>query len=124
MPKWIHRTTLDVLDSVPEAELPEPARNYIEAPDLSQVKGQPKKYWEIANGQVQLKSPLDRAQADADELIIQRRDRLRLIDDVDSAERQIVQLLLSEINELRALHSLPPRTLTEARIKLRQSQGA
>ena len=44
MPRWIHRTTKQVLDSVPSADLPEARANYIEEPDLPPP---PAKYWTI-----------------------------------------------------------------------------
>lgn len=62
MPRWLHRTTKRVLNSVPLAELPEPRSSYIEEPDLTAVDGVPVKYWTISGDVV---SEMTRAEKDA-----------------------------------------------------------
>ena len=59
MPLWIHRTTKQVLNSVPSADLPETRANYIEEPDLPPP---PSKYWNIVGDLV---TKMDRTEQDA-----------------------------------------------------------
>lgn len=61
MPDWIHRIDIDLLFSVAEADLPQPAANYIEDPDLTAVEGVEQKYWKIEGDDV-----LEMTQAEKD----------------------------------------------------------
>ncbi len=66
---WLHRTTKQVLRSVAPADLPEPAGNYIEEPDLSAVAGTRREYWAITGDIVTPMSQAERDAVDAAELL-------------------------------------------------------
>lgn len=103
MPKWLHRTDIKILNSVPSADLPEPVANYIEEPDLSAVTGQPNKYWIITGDIVTL---MDQAAMDVVDAAIEAAALQALRDeaisriDLDITTRETVEALLFEINKL------------------------
>ena len=65
MPRWLERTSKQLLNSVPEADLPTSVANWIEEPDLSAVVGFTSIYWTITGDLVSLQSPAERDATDA-----------------------------------------------------------
>ena len=98
--------------------------NWIHAPDLSAVRGQPTKYWIITGDSISLMPRNERDKVDKDE-VEDSRDK-RIAEDIDDPEnnlRQIVKLVVREINILRRQHSLTDRTLAQVRNQLRGGLG-
>ena len=124
MPRWLHRTTKQLLISVPSGELINPIAQYIEEPDLSAVAGFPSIYWTVTGDIVSLMSQAERDAVDAVNESAQR--DLQIVEDIDRLEsvmRQIVKMIVDELNILRALHGLPNRTLAQVRNQLRSKLG-
>ena len=67
MPDYLHRTRKILLHAIDAADLPEPAGNYIQDPNLSAVTGQPRKYWVITGDVVSLADAAGQTAADAAE---------------------------------------------------------
>ena len=126
MGNFLHRTTKQFHRSVPPTELPDlPLTNYISQPDLSAVTGQPSKYWTITGDVVTLMSAGEQATVDAAEASARRDQQVdKAIDDLESNLRQIVKLMLSEINILRANDGLADRTLAQLKTQLRGGYGS
>lgn len=119
MGKWAHRTTKQVLDSVSPASLPEPLANYISEPDLSAVDGFASKYWIITGDVISLMDQAARDVVDAAE----DSDRLDAIADELTQTRSILkafaEVMLDQLNSLRAEHGLPAATLAQLRNAVR-----
>ena len=121
MPKWLHRTTKQFLNSVASADLPEAQANYIEEPDLSAVTGQPNKYWEITGDVISL---LDQTARDAVDDAVDTVQLDAVADELTRTRtimRAFAEVVLDEINILRADMSPPgaPRTLAQLRNAVR-----
>lgn len=110
MPDWLHRTNKRLLRSVAAADLPEPAANFIEKPDLSAVVGQPTKYWVISGDVVSLADAATIAAIDAAELAV-RRDRLA--DEMTAAETYARNFALIVLDEFNSVSSTINSILTE-----------
>ena len=124
MGNWLHRTTKQHLTSVSPASLPRPQVGYISMPDLSVVEGFPSRYWKIAGDVVSLMSPPERAAVDAAQRSSGRDGAIvEFVDGVESASRQLIRVLIVELNTLRQLHGLPPITLAQVRNQLRSGLG-
>ena len=121
MPRWLHRTTKQVLNSVPSAELPEAQANYIEEPDLSAVVGQPSKYWTITGDVVSLLPQAERDAIDAAEDTAALDAIADELEQVRTLTRAFAEVVLDEINTLRSkvIPPLPARTLTQLRNAVR-----
>lgn len=119
MGRWVHRSTKRFLDSVSPASLPEPRANYISEPNLSAVSGFATKYWTIVGDVISLKSLAERNVVD----VAEDSDELdKIADQLESTRtlsRAFAEVVLDEINLLRAQHSLPPRTLSQLRNAVR-----
>jgi plasmid stabilization system protein ParE len=124
MPAWIHRTTKQVLRSVPSRKLPEAEANYIQDPDLSAVTGQPVKYWEIAGDVVSLADQATRDAIDAADLIAARDAIAAQIDQQEDLLRAFALLMVDELNILRAEHALPDRTIAQLKTAMRNKLGS
>ena len=124
MGDFLHRTTKVYLTSQSPNKLPEPVANYIEDPDLSAVVGYPSIYWIITGDVVTLMDASARAAVDAQMLSDARDSIIAEVDAVESILRQIVVLLVSELNILRAQHGLADRTLAQVKQQLRDSLGS
>ena len=102
MGSYVHRTTKQYLKSFSPNELPEPLSNYIESPDLSGVVGVPSMYWNIVGDVI---SEMSQAEKDAVDAAILENSRNAVIqaevDELESVMRQLVKLIVSEINILR-----------------------
>jgi len=104
--------------------LPEPLANYISEPDLSAVAGVPSMYWIITGDVVTEMSQGEKTAVD-DALLSDSRDAtVEVVEDVEAFDRQIVQLLIRELNILRALHGLPDRTLAQVKAQMRSGLGS
>lgn len=110
MPDWLHRTDKRLLISVAAADLPEPAANFIEQPNLSAVAGQPAKYWIIAGDVVSLADALTRATIDAAELTAHRD---RLADEMTALETYSRNFALIVLDEFNSVSSTINSILTE-----------
>jgi len=124
MPRWLHRTTKQLLRSVPSGELPEAQANYIEEPDLSAVTGQPSKYWTITGDIIALKSQAERDAVDAADLSTQRDNATNQLDPIEDILRAFALVVLDEINILRTQHSLADRTIAQLKTAVRSKLGS
>lgn len=123
MPDWLHRTTKQYIGSDAEADLPEPVANYIEYPDLSSVKGYPKKYWAITGDVISLISQTARDTLDATQLESDRDRAANKLNNNENLLRAIMLVVTEEFNILRAEHGLPARTLPQLKTAIRNKLG-
>lgn len=147
MPLWLHRTTKEVLRSVPSAELPEPVANYIEEPDLSLLDTVPVKYIKIEGDDLVEMTRAEKNAVDAAELSTQRDAETAQFDAPESVIRALVLVLLDELNAhaattnailnaidnatsladlqtaIGAISNLPSRTPSQARTAIRNRLG-
>ncbi|MHC4156686.1 MAG: hypothetical protein ACYST6_17455 [Planctomycetota bacterium] len=124
MGTFLHRTTKRYLQSADPNELPEDISNYISEPDLSAVVGVPRRYWAITGDTVSEMGQSEKDAVDA-AMLSDRRDGM--VAELDSAEgtlRQLVRMLISEINILRAEHGLPDRTMAQFKTQIRNGYGS
>jgi len=124
MGNYLHRITKRFLESIPPDELPEAVENYISKPDMSAVDGVPSKYWVITDDVISEMSQEEKDAVDANALS-DRRDAAvsGMMDELESDLRQLVRLMMSEINILRAEHGLPARTLAQLKTAIRNGYG-
>ena len=121
---FLHRTTKQFLQSVPPDNLPEPLANYISDPDMSGVKGVPDQYWKITGDNVSEMNQSEKDAVDAALLTAQRDSAVAELDWLEGTIRQLVKLILSEINILRAEHSLPARTFNQLKTQIYNGYGS
>ena len=119
MPNFLHRTTKTYSTSVSYADLQEPLANYIEAPDLSAVVGEPTKYWIITGDVITLMSQPEQDAVDDAELVASRDALADEIDRNESYTRAFALVVLDEINALRSEHGLNARTPAQLKTALR-----
>jgi len=125
MPKWVHRTTKQFINSVASADLSEPVANYIEEPDLSAVVGWAQKYWIITGDVITLMSQAARDAVDATALDTERDNTAAELDQLEGVLRAFAQVVLDEFNVLRNLHAgLAPRTVAQLKTALRGKLGS
>lgn len=125
MPNYLHRTTKQYLQSISPNDLPEPEANYIYMPDLSAVQGVPSKYWVITGDVVSEMTQPEKDAVDAALLDAQRDAEMAAqLDNLESVMRQVVILMVDEINILRQQHALADRTLAQVRNQLRNNMGS
>lgn len=124
MGTYLHRITKSYFKSIPPNELPEAVENYIDTPDLSAVEGVPSKYWVITGDVVSEMSQEEKNTVDFMTLNDQREAAVNeMIDGLESDLRQLVRLIMSELNILRAEHGLAPRTLAQLKTAIRNGYG-
>lgn len=137
MGDYLHRTTKQYLQSWSPNDLPEPLANYIVSPDLSAVEGVPVKYWLITGDVVSEMSQPEKDAVDAANLSAARDAAIQAeIDALESVMRQLVKLMIDEINILRQQFNtstaesaqltdtaLADRTLAQVRTQLRNDLG-
>ena len=123
MPRWLHRTTRQLLHSVPSAELPETVAEYIEEPNLTAVQGQPSKYWVISGDTVSLMPQAARDVVDAALLSASRDSTANQLGRIEDVLRAFALTVLDEINVLRSQHSLSPRTIAQLKNAVRSKLG-
>lgn len=118
----LNRTTKELIDS---ANTPDyPLANWIINPNLSAVSGFASKYWIITGDAVTLMSSAQRAAVDAAELTAARDAIANQIDAINTYGRAFAEIVMDEINILRAQHSLPARSLSQLKTALRNKLGA
>ena len=124
MGDYVHRTTKQYFKSFSPNELPEPLVNYIESPDLSGVIGVPSMYWNIVGDVI---SEMSQAEKDVVDTAILENSRNAVIqaeiDELESVMRQLVKMIVSEINILRSQHGLADRTVAQVKAQLRGDLG-
>ena len=124
MGDFLHRVTKQHLISTSPNDLLEPIGNYIDTPDLSVVAGFPNIYWIITGDIISLMSQVERDAVDTTIETAQRDGQIAEdIDRLESVLRQLVKMIVSELNILRSLHGLPNRTLVQVRNQLRSGLG-
>ena len=102
MGDYLHRTTKVYRQSISPNELPEPLANYIEDPDLSAVVGVPSIYWIVIGDVITEMSQGEKDALDAFLLSAARDAEIQAeIDALESTMRQLVKLIVSELNILR-----------------------
>lgn len=125
MGNYLHRTTKVYLKSIPYNELPEPLANYISMPDLSAVSGVPSKYWVITGDIV---TEMNQGQKDSVDaaILVARRDSAvdGMIEDVEGNLRQLVKVIIYDLNILRTFHGLPDRTMAQFKTQIRNGYGS
>lgn len=110
MSSVLNRTTGQFLQSVHTPNFP--VADWIINPDLTAVAGQPSIYWVITGDIVSLASVGEQATIDAAIIAAQltsEKDAAKNQIDVERVVRALIELLPSEFNILRTLHSLPDR---------------
>ena len=137
MGNYLHRTTKQYLTSWSPNDLLESLVNYIEDPDLSSVAGVPFKYWTITGDVVTEMSQGEKDTTDAQELSDARDAEIQVqIDDLESIMRQMLKLIVDEINILRQQSNtttaesvdltttvLADRTMAQAKAQMRSDLG-
>jgi len=123
MGSFLHRTTKQYLQSADPNELPEDLSNYISAPDLSAVAGVPVKYWLIVGDVVSEMTQAEKDAVDAALLSASRDGAAAELDNLEGTLRQVIKILISELNILRSLHGLADRTLSQLRTQIRNGYG-
>jgi len=118
VPRWLHRTTKQQLNSVSSASLPEPEVNYIFEPDYSAVSGQPVRYWLITGDVVSL---ADQPARDAIDAAIESARLDGLSDEVrtDDLIRAIAKTNLDLFNAERAARGASQITAIQYRANVR-----
>jgi len=125
MGNFLHRTTKAYLQSTSPGSLPEALANYISMPDMSAVEGVPSKYWVITGDTVSEMSQAEKDAVDEAVLSSQRDSAVETaIEDLEGNYRQLVKLMLKEINILRAKHNLADRTIAQFKTQIRNGYGA
>lgn len=113
----LHRTTLDFYPLVNPEYFP--ASTYVLNPDMSPVAGVPKKYWKLTGDVLSVMSQAEKDAFDAAQLSTQRDNLADSIERAGTVWRAFAEVVLDEINILRANQSLPPRTLAQLRAAMR-----
>lgn len=111
----LHRATRELRRSVNTPDYP--VEDWIHAPDLSRVTGQPAKYWLIDGDSVTLMSASERAAVDAQETTAAKESEAAQAD--AGILKALTLLLLDELNALRERAGMAPRTLEQLRTALR-----
>ena len=98
---------------------------WIYNPDMSTVEGVPAKYLVITGDIVTEMSQVEKDAVDA-AILTARRDAVvdAVMDNLEGDLRQLVRLMISEINILRTQHGLPDRTMAQFKIQIRNGYGS
>lgn len=125
MGDFLHRTTKQYFKSISNVDLLEPLANYISQPDMSAVEGVPSQYWVITGDVVSEMGQAERDAVDAATLTTRRDSTVNSeVDNVEGVMRQVIKLLISELNILRAEHNLPDRTIAQLKTQIRNGLGS
>lgn len=110
MASVLHRVTKEYLPYVNTPDYP--GEDWIHNPDLSKVKGFPRKYWIIEGSQVSLAERTARNIIDRYE---EESAKTQIAAELDHATPEVVRwtLLLDEINQLRSHMNLKTRTIPQ-----------
>ena len=125
---WLNRATKQLILNASPSDMgmaaPESDATWIYDPDLSAVDGVPSKYWIITGDAV---TEMSQAQKDAVDETALTASRDSAVDgEVDNLEgilRQVIKLLINELNILRAEHGFADRTLAQLKIQIRSGLG-
>lgn len=136
---WIHRTKKTYIErSSPRTMEGNYVLSFVDAqghakgnaewiynPDMSAVQGVSSKYWTITGDVISEMSQSEKDTVDAAALDA-RRDAMvdAVIDNLEGDLRQLVKLMISEINILRAEHGLPSRTIAQFKTQIRNGYGS
>ena len=125
MGAYLHRTTKQYFQSTSPASLPEALVNYIDNPDMSAVEGVSSKYWIVTGDIVTEMSQVEKDTIDAATLTAKREAAVNaMIDNFEGNSRQLVKLMISEINILRSQHGLSDRTMAQFKAQIRNGYGS
>jgi len=125
MGNYLHRTTRQYFQSISPASLAEDVSSYISMPDMSAVEGVPKRYWVITGDVVSEMNLTEKDAVDAEILSDTRNEAVdEAIDDLEGNLRQLVKLMIQEINILRSQHGLPDRTIEQFKTQIRNGYGS
>lgn len=124
MASILHRVDKTFIDNIKQesADLADPAE-WIKNPDMSAVLGIEPKYWKITGDLVEAMNQTEMDAADLAILEAQRDALAELLESVESYERAFAMIVMDEINELRGLHGLQPRTVAQLKTALRSKLG-
>ena len=121
MSNVLHRITRKYTRSVNTPDYP--VLDYIINHDLSAVSDFPNKYWKIAGDTVTLMSQSQRDTVDADlaaAQVIAEKEAAKAEYDNKRDLKALGLVILDEVNSLRNLHSLNPRTPAQFRTAFRK----
>ena len=126
---WLNRATKQLIFNVSPSDMgmaaPESDATWIYDPDLSAVEGIPSKYWIITGDAI---TEMSQAQKDAvDEAALTASRDSAVDSEVENLEgilRQVIKLLINELNILRAEHGLADRTLAQLKTQIRNGLGS
>ncbi len=136
---WIHRTKMTYIErSSPRAMEANYGLSFVDAqgaaisnaewiynPDMSAVTGVPAKYLVITGDVVTEMSQAEKDAVDTAILTAQREAAVNaMIDSLEGDLRQLVRLIISELNILRAQHGLPDRTMAQFKSQIRNGYGS
>ena len=150
--QWVNRTTRKFIQQTSSGEMerlfpgevlhdsqgePTSNANWIHAPNLSAVVGQPTKYWIITGDNIRLMSKVERDAVDAAIRGAERDSAISgEIDRLEGVLRQVVKLTVRELNILRQQFNtttaesnqltdtaFADRTLAQVRTQLRSGLG-
>jgi len=125
MGNYLHRETKRYIQSVSFSELPNDIAEYIFMPDMSGVKGISSRYWKIDGDVVSEMSQVEKNIVDSEALTARRDNTIDgMIDNVEGNLRQLVKLMICEINILKAQHGLSNRTMTQFKTQIRKGYGS
>ena len=82
------------------------------------------RYWNISGDLVTEMSASEKAVVDQAALDSSRDAKVGQLDSVEDDLRQVVALLVRELNILRALHGLPDRTFAQVKASIRSGYGS
>lgn len=135
---WIHRTKKTYIErSSPRTMEANYGLSFVDAqgaavsnaewiynPDMSAVEGVPAKYLVITGNVVSEMSQAEKDAVDAATLEAKRDKAVAVIDNLEGDLRQLVRLMISELNILRVEHGLPNRTMTQFKSQIRNGYGS
>ena len=119
MGHFVHRTNKTEHNSASPNSLPEPVANYISEPDMSAVAGEPSKYWIITGDVITLMSEAARDAVDIAEETAQLDSISDDLDQTRSIMRAFAEVVLDQVNDLRADHGRNALTLGQLKTAVR-----
>lgn len=136
--RWLHRTNKKLADASPRQMEKQHGGSFTDAnghlqdnpdwitnPDMSPVDGVLSKYWIITGDAVSEMSQGEKDAVDAVAMTVRRDAAVNsAIDNLEGDLRQLVKLMISEINILRAEHGLADRTMAQFKIQIRNGYGS
>lgn len=123
MGSFLHKETKRYYPSTTYTELPGNIEDYIHTPDLSNVIDISPMYWKIDGDVI---SEMNQVEKDAVNLLAETAKRDSAIGELDNAEgtmRQVIRLIIKELNILRAINGLSDRTLAQLKSQIRSEYG-